>query len=51
MKAYIQTDENGNYYNVNNYLAQEGFLHLRWEIQYFFSLDELTGSDPVDLVA
>lgn len=36
MKAYIQTDENGNYYNVNTYLANEGFLHLGWETQKFF---------------
>ena len=51
MKAYIQTDENGNYYNVNTYSAHEGFLHLGWETQHFFSLDEITEHDPEDLAA
>ena len=51
MKAYIQTDENGNYYNVNTYSAHEGFLHLGWETQHFFSLDEIMENDPEDLVA
>lgn len=51
MKAYIQTDENGNYYNVNTYLAHEGFLHLGWDTQHFSSLEEITENDPEYLIA
>lgn len=41
MKAYIQTDEKGNYYNVNAYIANDGFISLGWETQKFYQLSEI----------
>ena len=50
MKAYIQTDKFGNYYNVNAYVANDGFQTLGWETEKYFSVDEITDNDPVPLV-
>ena len=41
MVAYIQTDQTGNFYNVNAYLANEGFTKLGWHTILYHSLDEI----------
>lgn len=50
MKAYIQTDKTGNFYNVNAYVANDGFQTLGWETQKYFSIDEITDNDPETLI-
>lgn len=50
MKAWIQTDANGDYYNVNAFIANEGFQTLGWETQKFHVLEDITGNDPEELV-
>lgn len=46
MKAYIQTDKLGNFYNVSAYVANDGFQTLGWETQKYVSADEITNPDP-----
>jgi ATP-grasp domain, R2K clade family 3 len=50
MKAYIQTDKLGNYYNVNAYVANDGFQTLGWETEKYFLIDEITDTDPENIV-
>jgi hypothetical protein len=50
MKAYIQTDKSGNFYNVNAYVANESFIMLGWEIEKFASIEEITEIEPENLV-
>ncbi len=50
MKAYIQTDDSGNFFNVNAYVAHEGFQKMGWETEKFFSLDEIPDQDPADVL-
>jgi len=50
MKAYIQTDKSGNFYNVNTYVANEGFQTLGWETEKYFSVDEIKDNDPESLI-
>jgi hypothetical protein len=50
MKAYIQTNTNGDCYNVNAFVAQEGFLHFGWEVMKFEHAEEITEADPEILV-
>src|SRR6478735_6651635 len=50
MKAYIQTDKYGNYYNVNAYIANEGFQTLGWETQKYFTIDEITDNNPENII-
>jgi hypothetical protein len=51
MRAYIQTDKAGDYYNVNAFVAAEGFSLLGWETKKFFSLDDISDPDPEILIA
>lgn len=46
MKAYIQTDKNGEFYNVNAFLAYEGFKNFGFEIQKFIDVDEISSKNP-----
>lgn len=46
MKAYIQTDKLGSFYNVSAYVANDGFQTLGWETQKYVSADEITDPDP-----
>ena len=41
MKAYIQTDKEGEYYNVNAFLASVGFKALGFEIKKYFDAHEV----------
>lgn len=46
MRAYIQTDETGNFYNVNAYVADEGFRNFGFECLRFNRLEEIADGDP-----
>jgi len=46
MRAYIQTDRNGNFYNVNAFIANEGFTSLGWETVKFHDVQEIKEFDP-----
>lgn len=50
MKAHIQTDRYENYYNVNAYIANDGFQTLGWETKKYFSVEEITDKDPESLI-
>lgn len=50
MKVYIQTDQSGIFYNVNAYVAYDGFKQLGWEILKYFSIEEIADSDPETVV-
>lgn len=41
MKAYIQTNAQNDYFNVNAYVAAEGFQQLGWEIVKFQTIEEV----------
>lgn len=49
MRAYIQTNKDGNYYNVSAYVANEGFVALGWETIKYFSVEEIQDNDPESL--
>lgn len=42
MKAYIQTDKNGDYYNVNAFVAAVGFTSLGFEIFKYHDVDKIS---------
>jgi hypothetical protein len=46
MKVYIQTDEAGEYYNVNAYVAATGFKSLGFEVIKYVDSDEVAALDP-----
>jgi hypothetical protein len=50
MKAYIQTDKHGDYYNVNAFVANQGFVALGWETEKFISLEEIKEFNPEDVL-
>lgn len=50
MKAWIQTDANGDCYNVNAFIAREGFRSLGWETEKFYLLEEISSLDPEELI-
>lgn len=50
MRAYIQTDKNGDFYNVNAFIANEGFSTLGWETIKFFDIQEIEDNHPESLV-
>ncbi|MES2555587.1 MAG: ATP-grasp domain-containing protein [Bacteroidota bacterium] len=50
MKAYIQTDKAGDFYNVNAFVANEGFNTLGWETIKYHSIDEITDIEPEHLI-
>ncbi len=50
MKAYIQTDKFGNFYNVNAYVANDGFQTFGWETEKYFSVNAITDNDPESLI-
>ncbi|MEM6807236.1 MAG: DUF4343 domain-containing protein, partial [Bacteroidota bacterium] len=41
MKAYIQTDKRGDFYNVNAFLAAVGFNSLGFETQKYVDTDDV----------
>lgn len=50
MKAYIQTDKSGDFYNVNAFVANDGFTTLGWETVKYSSIDEIIDLDPEHLI-
>ncbi|WP_340016251.1 ATP-grasp domain-containing protein [Paenibacillus sp. FSL K6-1318] len=50
MRAYIQTNNNGDFYNVNAFIANEGFSSLGWETIKFFDLREIQDNSPESLL-
>lgn len=50
MKVYIQIDNKGNFFNVNAFLANEGFEFLGWEIQKYKSYKEIKDDNPENIV-
>lgn len=40
MKAYIQTDKDGEFYNVNVFIANEGFKHFGYEVIKYMEQQE-----------
>ena len=45
MKAYIQTDKNGDYYNVNAFIASVGFCSLGFEVFKYFDVKDVQEKD------
>ena len=50
MKAYIQTDKNGEFYNVNAFIANEGFKNFGFEIEKFVDADEISNKNPENII-
>lgn len=51
MKAYIQTDKNGEFYNVNAFFAFEGFRNFGFKTEKFIDADEISDRNPEHIVA
>lgn len=45
MKAYIQTTPAGDFFNVNAFIAEEGFRNLGWETIKYVNAAEITDMD------
>ncbi len=45
MKAYVQTDAQNDYFNVNAYIAADGFRQLGWEVVKFHQIEEVAEPD------
>ncbi|GAA4164512.1 ATP-grasp domain-containing protein [Chryseobacterium ginsenosidimutans] len=50
MKAYIQADKNGEFYNVNAFVAFEGFKNFGYETEKFIDADEISDNNPENIV-
>lgn len=50
MKAYIQTEQSGEFYNVNTFIAYEGFKKFGFEIKKFIDVDEILDKNPDDII-
>ncbi|MFK7796675.1 MAG: ATP-grasp domain-containing protein [Aureispira sp.] len=50
MQAYIQTTPEGDYFNVNAYVAADGFRQLGWEVIKFEKVEALTTADPAAIL-
>lgn len=50
MKAYIQVDKKEDFYNVNAFIANEGFSELGWETIKFHDVTEIKETNPEDIV-
>ncbi len=50
MKAFIQTNKNGEFYNVNAFIANEGFLHFGFETKKYIDVDKILNQDPEIIV-
>ncbi|MDR6404969.1 hypothetical protein J2W57_001112 [Chryseobacterium ginsenosidimutans] len=51
MKAYIQTDKRSEFYNVNAFIANEGFKNFGFEIEKFVDADEISNKNPENIIA
>lgn len=50
MRAYIQTNKNGEFYNINAFSAYEGFTVLGWEVVKFHELQDIEEHEPEHVV-
>lgn len=50
MQAYIQTNPQGDYFNVNSYIAAEGFQKLGWEVKKFHQVEEIQKAEASTVV-
>lgn len=50
MKVYIQTDKLGEFYNINAFVAYEGFKNFGFETQKFFNADEISDNNPENIL-
>ncbi len=50
MKAYIQTDKDGEFYNINAFSAYEGFKHFGFEIEKFSDANEISDNNPEHII-
>lgn len=50
MQAYIQTNLQGDYFNVNAYIAAEGFQKLGWEVKKFYQVEEIQKAEASTVV-
>lgn len=50
MQAYIQTNSQREYFNINAYLAAEGFQKLGWETKKFHQAEEIQPAAPSAVV-
>jgi hypothetical protein len=50
MRAYIQTNDRDDFYNVNAFVANEGFVTLGWETLKYHSVDDIVDEDPETLI-
>ena len=50
MKAYIQTNQDGSYYNVNAFVAARGFQALGFETFPFYEVETIKEEDPSAIV-
>lgn len=50
MKAYIQSDKSGEFYNINAFIAYEGFTHFGFEIEKYFDVNEIKDKNPENII-
>jgi hypothetical protein len=50
MRAWIQKNPQGDYANVNYYLAADGFRSMGWEVRHFERADRLQGNQRDEVV-
>lgn len=50
MKTYIQADKNGEFYNVNAFVAYEGFKHFGFEIEKYIDVKNILDKNPQDII-
>lgn len=50
VRAYIQVNQDGMFYNVNAFIAYEGFASLGWEIVKFNDIQEVDEKNPEHIV-
>lgn len=46
MHVYIQTDNQGDFFNVNAYTAAKGFEHFGWEVSRYTDVAAIDNRDP-----
>ncbi|MCX7748084.1 MAG: hypothetical protein N2645_14550 [Clostridia bacterium] len=46
----MQINKNGDFYNVNSFVANEGFISLGWETFKFYDIKEIRDKSPKDIV-
>lgn len=50
MRAYIQTDKHGEFYNVNAFIANKGFKYFGYEVIKYFDVDSIIDTNPEDIL-